>query len=938
MSSDERWLVKDSKGRIYGPFTSDRIQHLIARSVFVGDEKIALYPEGDFQPISRIPKFYDRLLEILAQEYRPIPEKERIQELTKSSGQKSDEQTKTKPLPQNRAVREDPRKHLKKVTPAKADVPAVENKQPVNQEPDVIELRSNEAQSSGSRAKNVLIGGSLMALGILVVFLLLSPNPEQTKKAPVKGFVALLAPQKKRQPLPEPELKNKFAKALQAFNRDTFDGYYRAQDMLIEVLESGYQNIEANALLCLTHRELWPFSNQDSKDLLVTSKMAQISSSRDPVGVSGATCRVVQQLLGGQFDGAASLTDSILNENPQAAVFYEFKAQIQSTKGDHINSAAYLEKAEVLMPQWLKPKVSRAESLIKLDRYQEAAELLRQVIKLNPSHGAAHVLLAEIELYQFKRLREGVELSVSARSMDRLSKGIESRSWVVTAVGLERGQRNTEALEAAKTAFQLDPTNLSAKEMMKRLGGADSLKDFASADRELVALGEEYLKKGNYFAAQAEFKSAFELNPKNGRAAYLAGKSLWELNQSLDAIDWMKKAIVADPNLISAYTSLADYHAQRYDFKAAYESLQKIQKLSPQNYQVLGGFAQVELRRFNFKGAVEMSKKALSIYDTDVSTLLLLAQAQKGLNDYTAAFETMARAITLDSNFKEGQALYAEILGVQQGADLAIKYLQDLINTYPQETIYRLAMGRVLLRDERLPAAIEQLEQATAVNERSKDAFLLLGEAHKRRGEVRPSLKAYLSAAALDPSDAYPVFLAGELYFSQSNFRQARQQFEQVLKVNNMFPKAHYMLGKTHLAMGEFDRAFQLATAEKRANPLLSSGYELAGDVLMAKRDFQKATQEFQKANQISPTVSNTVSLARAHRLMDNLTVAQSLINRAMKLEDGNPEIYKEQGALFEAQSARTEAVIAYRKYLDLSPNAVDRAVIDARIRSLGGN
>jgi Flp pilus assembly protein TadD len=66
--------------------------------------------------------------------------------------------------------------------------------------------------------------------------------------------------------------------------------------------------------------------------------------------------------------------------------------------------------------------------------------------------------------------------------------------------------------------------------------------------------------------------------------------------------------------------------------------------------------------------------------------------------------------------------------------------------------------------------------------------------------------------------------------------------------------------------------------------------------------------------------------------------VAQSLLNRAVKAEDGNPEIYKEQGALFEAQGSRAEAVVAYKKYLDLSPNAIDRALIDARIRNLGGN
>lgn len=933
MAKEDRWLVRDAKGRIYGPFSAERIHHLIRRSIFLGDEKIAQYPEGEFHAISKTPEFYDQLLEVLATESAPVSDKERIRELTQveTNAAHEPELTKTRPLPINRVVREEVGKEVARQ--AKEPPKHLEKKVETPNQP-VVELTASHPRKSFSPV-NLSVGVALTALGVGLVLMVLTPKrkaPEQSRP-----FISLVAPSKQRPPMEEAAAKSKTARAAQQFYQDTFEGYYKAQSELVEVLESGYQNLEAYALLCLTHRELWPFSNQDSKDLLAVSKSAQIASSRDPVGVGGATCRVVQQLLGGQFDGATSLTDSILNENPQAAVFYEFKAQIQTSKGDNANATSYLQTAVGLLPNWLKLKVLLAESLAKGDRFQEAAELLRAVTTQNPAHGSAHILLGEIELFQFKRLREGVELAAVGRAAGRLPKGIEARSWIITAIGFEKSGKIQEALQAAKNAFQLDPTNLSAKEIMKKLGGSESLKEFEIADRELVALGEEYLKKGNYFAAQAEFKSAFEINSKNGRAAMLAGKSLWELNQSLDAIDWMKKAITVDPTLIQAYISLADYYAQRYDFTAAYETLQKIQKSSPNSYEVLGGFAQVELRRFNFKGAEEMARRALKVYDTDVRTLLLLAKAQKGLNDFTGSFETAARAITLDANFKEGQALYAEVLAIQQGTDLAIKYLQDLINTYPQEILYRLALGNVLLRDERLSAAIQQLQQATALNERSKEAYVLLGKAYQRQAEVRPALKAYLSAAALDPSDAYPVFLAGELYLSQNNFTLAKRQFEQGLRINPSFPRGNYLIGRASLLLGSFADALRFATAEKRANPALAGGYELAGDVYMATRDFKAATKEFQRASQISPTVPNILALARAYRLTDSLDVAQSLIQRAIKTEDGNPEIYKEQGAVFEAQGARSEAVIAYTKYLDLSPNASDRSLIEARIKNIGG-
>lgn len=940
--SSQRWIVKDVRGRIFGPFSTERMVGLIKRAVFSGDEKISSYPDGDFKDISKIPKFYDLLLETLATERRPLSEDEKKNELTREQEAKEpaslprpeSEQSiqKTGERQTNRAIKEQrPEPHVKFHVKSGGNSQA--GPEHIKDSDEIIDLQSKESLQSKEGRKKTIFAILLLLVGAVVYFLLEDSN--KTTSIPT-GQIELLYPKQKRQAIAETDGKKQLYRAVQLFQQDTFSNYYRAMNILVDIIESGYPNVEALSMLCLTQRELWAFANQDSKDLMAIAKTAQLAAQKDPVGVSGATCRVVQYFLGGQTEGASSLTDSVLNDHPTAAAFYEFKAQVLASSGDYSSAVAYLEKAQQLWPQWLKLSVQKAAFLFKQGNPGEAAKVYREVLKQNGSHPLAKINLGELEYFVFKHSQDGIDLIRTGLESDRLIRSASSRGLTLLAVQSEREQKNAEAIEFAGKAYALDPTNLSAKEILRRLGGQEQVVA-AAADRELVALGEEYVKKGNNFAAQAEFKSAYELNPSNGRAAMLAAQSLWELNQSLEAIDWARKAVQSDKNLIPAYVLLADYYSQRFDFRSAALMLQTAQKIAPQSYQVVSGFALVELRRYNYKGAVEAAKRALKMYDTDIETHMILASACMGLSDSKCAYETMSKAISLDANNRKAQSLYAEVLAGYQGVDAAIAYLKNLINTYPQQVEYKITMAKVLIQDDRMMPAIEALKEALAHNDKNKQAHILMGRAFEKSGDTRSALKSYLSAAALDPADVGPTFMAGELYTKMNDFQKALAQFEQVVKINQMYPRAHVQLGKTALMIGNIEKAAQEATLEKRINPGLSDGYVLAGDVYMSKKDFRRAATEYQRAIALHPEASTYILLARSFRLSENLSVASSLLAKAIKLEDGNPDIYKEQGAIFEGRGEKSEAILAYQKYLQLLPNASDRQIIEQRIKGLGG-
>ena len=59
------------------------------------------------------------------------------------------------------------------------------------------------------------------------------------------------------------------------------------------------------------------------------------------------------------------------------------------------------------------------------------------------------------------------------------------------------------------------------------------------------------------------------------------------------------------------------------------------------------------------------------------------------------------------------------------------------------------------------------------------------------------------------------------------------------------------------------------------------------------------------------------------------------MIIKAQQLENGNPDIYKEQGVIYETRGRVDQAITAYDRYIKLAPNRSDVGVIKAKIESL---
>jgi tetratricopeptide (TPR) repeat protein len=946
------WIVKKSAGHTKGPYTTEALLRLIGEGVFSGNEMVSKYPGGEWTVLSKEAQFYDKLLETL----------ESSVENPKNFDGNADAETVIGPIPEHlknpRGAKSAPllQELPVKKSSASSSAAASPKAPPAAQRPSsnhsVIELENLGKAQRKEALKSAKVPLILVSIALLMVIYILLPEAADPGEK-----ISLLAPTKGAAAMSDQQVKEKLAGSIAAIEKDTVESYLEAQNKLVAIVEGAPNTLEVRGLLCLVYKELWPYAKQDANDLRAISSVTQSTRILNSVGLYGSLCEIVNLETSGRFKEARGVVESALENAGRfslLAILYQFKAELLEADKDYLNATPYYQKATQLWDGWVKPKKSLGVVAEAQGQGPTAAQYFQKILAKNPTHREVKIHLGILQYKSFKQ--EETAFTILKAAMDSKSKvprELESEGYfILSQIYITKGQKSL-ALSAAQSAYGLAPNNPQYKQLLVRLGGTDKLKD-KNVNNELMFVGDQYARTGDCLAAQAEFKAAFESDPKNGMAAVKAARCLWQLNQSFEAVEWLNKAIKAEPKLITAYVLQADYQSQRYDFAAASSVLTNAARVAPNNYEVYRGMALLEFRRNNMTGAINFAQKALRVYDADIETYALLAKASAAMyagmvtttkkeietreNYQRDAIRYATKAVELDTTNPEAQITYAKVMAQINGVDSGVSYMRELIKKYSYSQQYKVALAEIFKSEERYQQALELYQSVTETDVKNKKAFIGQGECYKALGQIDRSLKAFLSAAVLDPSDGEALFQTGKLYLESNRFDEAIAQFKRVQNITPHFPRTYYFIGKAAFMSGNYAVAIEAAKREKQGNPNLADSYLLAGEIYNAKKQFAECAVEYSQAMKLRPQGADIyVKAAQCYRQSGSVDVAQDLLAMAASRESGNADIYKEQGAIYELKGDSRAAVQSYNKYIGLSPNATDRGEIEARINHLGG-
>lgn len=1004
--SDEStlWVLRTPAGQLKGPFSTEKVKRLILDGSFTGSEFIAKYPEGSWGELTKRSEFYDTLMQALESPIQSDPNVEKKMnaetQVTKQISRQtieSDQPQKIEPPvaeevddailekfekddSENKNEVHFNRSQLKADLKAKVPVhqrtlKVANSQQSFENLPELpIEVPASKNKGNGlqtstnedivltqgikSKPKAILNSLFLIIIGVVVGAYLF--NEFFLKDAQTKAGIVLISPKKPVNKLSQAQVNAKISEAAKFYFAGGLNSLLKAENVLISTIENETYSVETRSLLCMVYKELWPFTNQDALNTKAIVLVMQQSRTVNPASPYTKLCEVVLLMSSGRLKEAKGMIESTL-ENlgtmtyKMNAAMYFLKAEILEAEQNLDNAHAYYDSALKMWPDWVEASVATARVFFKRKKFVEANEVLNLAQKSYPQSKALKIWAGIINHRGFMkpeiamaRFAEGFAIK------DRVPNLLEAMGRFYYADALLSAGKQSDSIKQAEMALRLNPMNSDYRNLVLRLGGNSSVEGQSMAS--MLIIGDQYMNAGEYLAAQAEYKAAYELNPKNAMAAFKAAKCLWQLNQTTEAVDWLDKAIRSDSKFISAHILKAEYLSEAYDFVAATGMLSAAQKIDPNSYEVSKGFAKLELKKNNPAGAISYAQKAIQRYDGDVELFILLAEAylqlaqsividsnkpketEKRLTYLQEVKKFATRSVEIDPSNPEAQVMYARYTAVSQGVDTSISYINDLIKKFPYSVRYRLHLADVNKLEERFNIAAQIYAQVIEIDERNKKAYMGLAESERAMGNNSKALQSFLEASKRDPSDAEPILAAAQLLMEMNKYDDADRQIRRVIAINPNYPRAYFYLAKVLFAKGNFSEALANAKKEKEKNPFVADAYILTAEILFANKQYGECAAEYSQAIKLRPQSAGIyVKSAQCYRLADSLEIAEDMLSLAQSKESGFAEIYREQAAIFEKKGDVKSAVKAYDTYLELAPNAPDRAEVRFRLKRLGG-
>lgn len=372
----------------------------------------------------------------------------------------------------------------------------------------------------------------------------------------------------------------------------------------------------------------------------------------------------------------------------------------------------------------------------------------------------------------------------------------------------------------------------------------------------LVAQAKQFQEKGDSTAAMIQLKNALAANPEDGEARYLLAKLSLDGGDVLAADKEIRKAISLKYPDAQTMPVLARALLIQGKFQNALDETDAAAK---------AGGAELLCARADALLALGKRDEAKALFTSVVQSQPQHAAALVGLGRVAFLERNAASAMSyadqaVAAGPKDAEALMfkADLLRAQNKPEQALEvYAQVLVanpahrSAHIEKAYLEIASGKYELAQADLAAA----KKITPGSMMVSYTQALLDFTQGKNAAALESLQKVLRAA---PDHMPSILLAGAVNLNLGSTQQAEQHLRKYLEKNPDNLYARKMLATSLLRGGQTPDALAvLAPALKGGEPADVQLLALAGESYMQARDFNKATQYFEKATALEPKAAS---------------------------------------------------------------------------------
>jgi protein O-mannosyl-transferase len=369
-----------------------------------------------------------------------------------------------------------------------------------------------------------------------------------------------------------------------------------------------------------------------------------------------------------------------------------------------------------------------------------------------------------------------------------------------------------------------------------------------------INLGNALAEQGHLEEALEHYRQAVRIDPEDATAYNNIGMALAERGRMEEAIDYYRNALRIDPNHAMAHHNLGLALAERGQKEEAIEQYREALRLNADYASAHNNLGSLLAERGQMEEAIEHYRQALRIDPDYASAHNNLGNALAGQGRTKEAIEHYREALRIDPKLAMAHNNLGNTLAGQGRTKEAIEHYREALRIDPKLAMAHDNLALALAGRNEFEETIEHYREVLRVNPTDAEAHNRLAVALATQGKLDESIKYLRDSLELESSArirSETHFYLGTVLARQGELGQAREHFEQALKIRPNFVEAQHSLGKVWAAQGNLTKAIEYFREAIRFDPEFAEAHESLGRALVLQGKRDEAAKHYQIAVQL---------------------------------------------------------------------------------------
>src|SRR5579863_7005599 len=238
-----------------------------------------------------------------------------------------------------------------------------------------------------------------------------------------------------------------------------------------------------------------------------------------------------------------------------------------------------------------------------------------------------------------------------------------------------------------------------------------------------------------------------------------------------------------------------------------------------------------------FSQALPHLKNALQQNNSDLESTQLLALSLYHAGNCHEALPLLEKlGPRLPTNIPDAPYVTGICYVMTEQLDSARKALAQMFSVAPDSAMAYLTLGKLMVRQRKVEAAVPQIETALRLQPRMAMAHFLLGEIDLYQSNVQGAVAEFQKELAVNPTMWLVYWRLGDAYMRLAKYDDAESVLKKAIWLNEASPGAFVLLGEIALkkndpalASGFLERALAIDPQNSGAHSALATAYKALG-------------------------------------------------------------------------------------------------------------